>query len=181
MKNIKPNIRHLKDMKEVIFDKDWLKTANPDLELYYMYRGLDENEKDNLRYDITVLKSLMLGKEYNKTAGHIHSDYTENYEVLEGEAIFLMQKIENNKIKDVYAVKAKATDKITIPLNYSHIMINIGNSDLKTSNWINKDCVNVYDYIKQKQGLCYFAIKENGELKWIKNKNYSNIPELRFE
>jgi len=56
----------------VIYDKEWLKTA-PNLELYYMYRDLAETEtdfmeiiKNDLRYDITVLKPIRLGKEFNK-------------------------------------------------------------------------------------------------------------------
>jgi len=50
LKNIQPDIRYLKDMKEVVYDKEWLKKAPRDLELYYMYRGI--KKKDGLRYDI---------------------------------------------------------------------------------------------------------------------------------
>ena len=69
LKNKKPDVRHLNDMKDVIYDKEWLKSAS-NLELYYMYRGVEE--KDGLRYDITIIPSRMLGKEYVKTKGHEH-------------------------------------------------------------------------------------------------------------
>jgi len=65
----KPNIRYLYDIKEVLYDKDWLKKA-PNLELYYMYRGI--KEKSGLRYDITIIPGQMLGKEFTKTKGHQH-------------------------------------------------------------------------------------------------------------
>ncbi len=121
LKSIKPDIREVEDIKEIIYDKEWLKTAPKDLKLYYMYRDLAENEIDrrkivenDLRYDITIISSLMLGKEFNKTIGHDHPivpgtdmTYPELYEVLEGEAIFLLQDSDNDEIKDVFAVKAK--------------------------------------------------------------------------
>ena len=76
--NIQPKIRHLNEMKEILFDQEYAKTdSNP--ELYYMYRDLTENEEDKKkteqhksRYDITVMKSVMSGKENNKTDGHYH-------------------------------------------------------------------------------------------------------------
>jgi len=48
LKTIKPDIRYLEDMKSVIYDKKWLKTA-PNRELYYMYRDVAENEKDFMK------------------------------------------------------------------------------------------------------------------------------------
>ena len=69
LKDKTPDIRYLNDIKEVLFDQEWAKTA-PNYELYYMYRGLQE--KDNLRYDITVIPPRMLGEEFTKTKGHYH-------------------------------------------------------------------------------------------------------------
>lgn len=179
LKNLKPDIRYLKDMRGVIYDKEWLKTAPDDLELYYMYRGLDK--KGDLRYDITVIPARMLGKEFVKTKGHNHP-VEEKYIVLEGEAMFLVQK-GKEKIKDVYAVKAKKGDEVIIPKDYDgHIAINPSNKELKLGNWI-EDCKNDYSIIEQLAGACYFCVKgpAEGEVNWIKNKNYSKVPELRFE
>ena len=172
---IKPDIRHLSDMKEVIYDKEWLKTA-PDLELYYMYRGIDK--KDDLRYDITVIPSRMLGEEFVKTKGHEHSDnYGEVYIVLEGEAIYLMQKREDEKIEDVYVVKAEKGDVVIIPPHYSHITINPSKKDLKEANWVSEKCENKYGFFEKKEGACYYYTQKG----WVKNKNYKEVPELRFE
>lgn len=175
LKNIKPEIRCLNDMSQVIYDKEWLKNA-PDSELYYMYRGL--KEKDGLRYDITVVPAKMLGQEFVKTKGHYHSGKCQEiYIVLEGEAIYLMQKQKNNEIEDVYSVKAKKGDIVIIPSHYGHVTINPASQELKMANWISEECKSDYQPILKKQGACYFYTKQG----WIKNKNYSQIPELRFE
>src|SRR3989344_1053086 len=98
MKN--PDTRYLFDMKKVLCDKKWAKNA-PNFELYYMYRGVEK--KKGLRRDITVIPARLLGKEFVKTKGHEHSDdYGEIYSVLSGEAIYLLQKYQKNKIVDVY-------------------------------------------------------------------------------
>lgn len=175
LKDKTPDIRYLNDMKDVIYDKEWLKTA-PNLELYYMYRGLER--KEELRYDITVIPAQMLGKEFTKTKGHEHiGSYPEIYIVLEGEAIYFMQKQKQDVIEDVYAVKAKKGDVIIIPSYYAHITINPSNQDLKMANWMAMEAKSNYDPIQKMQGACHFYTMDG----WIKNKNYKQVPELRFE
>ena len=175
LKDKAPDIRHLNDMKEVLFDQEWAKTA-PNHELYYMYRGLQE--KDNLRYDNTIIPSRMLGEEFVKTKGHSHIGcYGELYIVLKGEAFFLMQKVEDEKVIDVYCVKAKKGDYVSVPSQYAHITINNSSQELKMANWVSKDCKSDYKKIEQKRGACYYYIKSG----WVKNENYKDIPELRFE
>ena len=60
-KSFEPSIRMLYEMKEVIYDREWLKDAE-NSELYYMYRDLALSDGDRkaiesngLRYDITVI------------------------------------------------------------------------------------------------------------------------------
>ena len=180
LKKIKPNIRYLKDMKDVVYDKEWLKTADLNLELYYIYRGVDK--KNGLRYDITVIPPKMLGKEFVKTKGHNHP-VKEKYTVLEGEVIFLIQK-GREKIEDIYVVKARKGDSIIIPADYDdHIAINPFNKELKLGNWISENCKNDYRQIEKMKGAGYFYTKgpAKGKVNWKKNKNYKKIPKLRFE
>jgi glucose-6-phosphate isomerase, archaeal len=174
---IKPDIRRLKDVKKVIFDKEWLKKAN-DFELYYMYRGM--KKKDNLRYDITVIPPKMLGKEFVKTKGHYHLGKNgEIYIVLKGEALYLVQLKASKKdeIKDVYAVKAKKGDVVVIPPFYGHITINPSRKKLEMANWMDDKCQSDYSFFEQMNGACYFYTK-NG---WIKNEKYKKVPKLRFK
>ncbi len=175
IKDKTPEIRFLNDMKEVVYDKEWLKTA-PNLELYYMYRGLEE--KDGLQYDITVIPARMLGKEFVRTQGHEHiGKYKEIFIILEGKAIFLMQKIKGDKIEDIYAVKTKKGEAAIVPHYYSHIAINPSKKDVKMGNWIPKNCKRNYQSVKEKQGMGYYYTKKG----WIKNNKYNKVPELRFE
>ncbi|NMC10426.1 MAG: glucose-6-phosphate isomerase, partial [Methanothrix sp.] len=44
-KRRKPDIRYLFDMKDVIFDRNWLEAAD-NIELYYMYRDLFLSRSD---------------------------------------------------------------------------------------------------------------------------------------
>jgi glucose-6-phosphate isomerase len=69
-------IRYLDDMRTVLYDKAWARTA-PNFEVYYMERGLEE--KDGLRYDITTIPPKMLGQEFVKTKGHYHIGDIKNY------------------------------------------------------------------------------------------------------
>ena len=176
-----PDVRHLNDMREVLYDKNFAK-ASPDIELYFMYRKV-KNE-NTLNHNITVVPAKMLGNEFVKTAGHVHmGPQQEIYTVLEGEAIFLMQKGDGEKIEDVYAVKAKKGESAIIPSFYGHVTINPSSVNLKTSDWSSETTKSDYSLFKKLTGACYYYILQpgSGQASWIRNENYKNVPELRFE
>ncbi len=177
LKKFTPDVRYLDDMREVLFDKDFAKNS-PNVPLYFMYRGLDK--KDGLRYDITIIPAKMLGDEFNKTKGHYHvGAYQELYMVLQGTAIYLMQKKNSDdKIKDAYFVKAKKGDSIMIPPYYGHVTINPSETEeLKMANWVSENCKSDYSFFEKMHGACYYYTNQG----WIKNENYKLIPELRQE
>ncbi|UZE93255.1 MAG: glucose-6-phosphate isomerase [Candidatus Nealsonbacteria bacterium] len=175
IKDVKPDVRRLYDMKKVIYDKEWLKTA-PNFKLYYMYRGV--KEKDGLKHNITIIPPRMLGKEFVKTKGHYHiGKYGELYIVLKGKAIYLLQKEKNGKIENVYYVKAKKGDYIIVPPDYGHITINPSLEELKMADWSSKKCKSDYKPIERKKGGCYYYTKSG----WVKNKNYKKVPKLKFK
>jgi glucose-6-phosphate isomerase len=195
LNKLKPDVRCLEDMKSVIYDKEWLNTA-PDMELYYMYRDLSKNQNDltkiiknDLRYDITILRPQRLGKEFNKTLGHDHPivpgtsiTYPEIYEVLDGKAIFILQDSNGDEIKDIVAVKAGKGDKVIIPPNYEHLFINVGKIDLKVCNWISRSfSTHIYKPFKLKHGFGYYALKGFLKIRWIKNQNYASVPDIKFK
>jgi len=197
----KPEIRYLNDMKDVVYDKKWLKIAK-NFPVYYVYRGAKKprrtppffrkgrglrGKKDGLRYDITVIPPKMLGQEFPKTKGHSHP-FKEVYQVLSGEGLFLLQKCQNKKVKDVFWVKVRKGGVLVIPQGYEHLIINSSKKALKTGNWLSQKCRNLYDFIEKMRGACYFAIaqkskikNQKSKIKWIKNKNYKKIPKLRFK
>ena len=147
------------------------------MDAYYMYRKL--KIENDLKYNITVIRAEMLGKEFMKTKGHIHiGNFSEVYHVLEGEAIFLLQKTNNEIVEDVFAVKTKKGEAIILPGGYSHVTINPSSSvNLKTEDWSSVNCNSDYSLFEKFHGACYYYITEG----WIKNENYKNVPELRFE
>lgn len=176
LQNKKPDIRTVNDLEEVIFDRNWFRKTPKSLAAYFMYRGIKKDR--GLRYDITTFPNLKFGNEFLKTKGHEHkNNYGEMYKVLEGEAIFLMQRAEAEKVLDVYAVKAKKGDYIVIPPDYGHVTINPQQRELKTANWSSKKTRSDYSLYEQMNGACYFYTKDG----WIKNKKYKKVPKLRFE
>lgn len=169
------DIRYLYDIKNVLYDKKWLKTAE-NIPLYYMYRGV--KNKGGLRYDITVLPPKMIGKEFIRTKGNRNSkNFPELYTVLSGEAIFLMQKTLRKKTTDdVLAIKAKKGESVIVPKKYIVVTINASKNTLKAGNWVSKKNKNIYRDVEIMNGPCYFRTKQG----WVKNKNYKKIPKLRF-
>ena len=170
-------IRKLNNMRGVLADKDFAKNS-PDMDLYFMYREI--KKIGELRYDETVLVPKMLGSEFNKTKGHYHiGAYPEIYMVLEGTAIYLLQKRNDvGEVEDVYAVEVKKGECAIMPPFYGHITINPSETEeLKMANWISDNCKSDYSLYEKLQGGCYYYTKQG----WTKNENYKNIPELRFE
>jgi glucose-6-phosphate isomerase len=188
-KKVKPTARMLFDLKEVVYDRKWL-SQSENIELYYMYRDLSLSKNDavtikehGLRYDITIIPPRTLGREFVKTAGHYHpgvpgTDVTfpEIYEVLNGEAYYIMQKVENGSLKDVVLIKAKEGDKVIIPPGYGHLTINASNRVLKMANWVARDFESVYSPIKEKGGGAYYLLQDG----IFKNPTYGHVPEIRI-
>ncbi len=170
-----PDIRKIKDIEGVLFDERTA-VAIPEQELYYMYRGI--KEENGLRYDITVIPPFLMGDEFVKTKGHFHSSgNSELYIVLEGEAIFLMQK-GTDEVEDVCAIKATVGDVVIVNKEYGHITINpSARETLKMANWVSNKCCSDYEPFENKKGASYFYTIKG----WIKNNNYKDVPEIRFE
>lgn len=178
------DVRRLFDMREVLLDQRWLAGA-ADFELYYMFRDLSLSRSDkekllqnNLRYDITIIPPNMLGCEYIKTAGHYHPNasgsvtYPELYEVLDGEALYLLQ---NQDLSDVVAIYASAGDKVIVPPGYGHVTINSSNKTLKMANFVARSFSSLYEPYRNKKGGAYYFTKDG----WIKNARCPEAAELR--
>ncbi|MEE8402589.1 MAG: glucose-6-phosphate isomerase family protein [Candidatus Hydrothermarchaeaceae archaeon] len=188
-REVSPDIRMLSGITDVVYDRAWLSDAE-DAELYYMYRDLYLSRRDRelitqhgLRYDITVIPPRMLGVEYVKTLGHHHPNipdaglsYTEIYEVLEGEAHYLIQK-GRDTVEDVAVFKAGKGDKVIIPPDYGHVTINPSNKVLKMSNWVCGDFSSFYGPYEEKKGAAYFEIEG---CEFVKNQHCADAPEIRF-
>ncbi len=174
--NKKPSVRRLKEMEKVVWDKEFTRD-HPEKELYKVYRNLKSDRK--LRYDVTEIKAQMLGEEFNRTKGNCNDQgFQELYTVLKGEAIFYLQKFKKEIVNDVYGVKSQEGEWVIIPPNYWVITINPSRENiLKTGNWVSEKTQNQYEALEEMGGPCYFYTEKG----WQKNKNYKEVPELRFE
>lgn len=181
------DIRTIDQARDVLLEK-----VSEPKELYYMYRCTEkEGDKDifkkhNLRYDITIIPALKVGKEYNKTVGHYHAkvpgetlSYPEIYEVLQGKAHYLLQKVnfeqEPQQAVDILLVEALPGEKIIIPPDYGHVTINPGPETLVMANILADDFSSIYIPYAKVSGAVYYET-HTGEL--IKNNNYDNLGEI---
>jgi len=127
LKSKKPKVRYLKEMAKVLYDKELPKKAG-NFEVYYIWRGV--KKYNELRYDITLIPPGKLGREFVKTKGNRNwKNFPELYQVLAGEAIFLLQKgkgkvVLGESILDVYPGKY-----IYIPKGCKHQIINISENE----------------------------------------------------
>lgn len=189
--------RELEALRPVLADPA---CTGPEL-VYYMYRNLglkgDEHllSTHRLRYDISIFVPALLGQEPMKTSGHYHPAvyrggvaYPEIYEVLYGEALYLLQKVENIeagprqvRVQDVIAMRVKAGEKAMMPPGYGHVTINTLNQPLVMSNWVCADFGSVYKPVEKCRGFAYYLKRQRGRDRWEHNDRYVRpVPELRF-
>jgi len=188
---IEPEIRRLYDLRDVAFDTAWFEGA-PDRDAYYMYRDLSLTPTDaetitrhELRYDITIIPPLTMGLEFVKTYGHYHPrvnpklryTYPELYEVLDGDAHYLLQRAHNEEsVDEVILVKATRGDKVVVPPNYGHVTINPSERTLKMANWVCRSFESLYEPYAQLHGGAYYELI-NGRL--LYNRAYRSAPEIQ--
>ena len=186
-----PDVRRVSDALEVLYEK----TEPSDQALYYMYRSVCFTQdqrifiENNIRYDITVLVPGKVGKEYMKTVGHFHpgkddsnDSFPEYYQVLSGEAIYLLQKNSCGEVAEVIAIEAKEGDCVYIPPNYGHVTINPGKEFLVMANLIESNFKSIYDSFRKKRGAAYYYVDgENGKNDWVKNTNYESSVALKVK
>jgi glucose-6-phosphate isomerase len=187
---IEPDVRRLSELREVAFDSAWFDGAF-DCDAYYMYRDLSLTNDDaeivrrlDLRYDITIIPPFSMGLEFIKTHGHYHPrvnpklryTYPELYEVLDGEAHYLLQRAQNaEKIDTVILVKATRGDKVIVPPNYGHVAINPSERTLKMANWVSRSFQSVYEPYANLRGAAYYELI-NGRL--LRNRAYHAVPDI---
>ncbi len=197
------NDRTLKDLERVFYGQEAIDfiARNEKIIAYKMFRDLFLNEADkaiikekDLRCDITVISPLAIpsriGYEPIKTAGHYHpapnaegkpgidKSFTEVYAVLSGEALYYLQKIdENGNVVDVVQIRAKAGDIVPVPSTYGHITINpSSDKSLVMMNWVSSKFSSSYERILELNGAAYYFIEDaKGGIKAVLNPAYKGV------
>ena len=179
-----PSVRTIEEMRSVLADP----SCDSSAPLYFMYRDLAKSDVDRqwlhshaLRYDLTVIPPCTLSGEWVKTKGHYHPQkpsgigYPEVYEVLEGEAKYLLQ---SRALDDVVMISACAGDTVIIPPDYGHISINPSSDQtLVMTNIVSTAFESQYGEYETLHGAAYYAMSD-GNLQ--KNPHYPKIPEVRY-
>jgi len=159
----------------------------PPRPLYYMYRDVSLSRADarrireaGLRYDVTVIPPGRIGPEWVKTKGHYHPQvpghaetYAEVYEVLSGEALYLLQREREGRVVEVRSVRASDRDKVVIPPGFGHVTVNPANRVLKMSNWVGRGFKSVYGPYAARRGAAYYALATGG---LAANPAYGEVP-----
>ena len=172
-----PDVRTLAQLRPVLREEN----ASGPAEAYYMYRGANLPQHATLftgcvlRYDITVLPAAKYGGEFVKTVGHFHPKkgehtYPEVYEVLEGEAHYLLQDDSRVMVFD-----AKPGDKVVVPPDFGHVTINPGKNTLVMANIVSPAFSSDYSVFAEKRGAAFYCL-ENG---WVENPHYAGFSMTR--
>ncbi len=162
-----PAVRTIEEMRPVLADPGCA-CSGP---LYFMYRDLAKSDADwrwlhnhHLRYDITVIPPRELCGEFVKTKGHYHPEnpagvgYPEIYEVLEGEAYYLLQ---TRQLDDVVLISASCGDIVIIPPGYGHISINPSPSaTLVMANIVSTAFESEYNEYETRHGAAYYVMRD---------------------
>jgi len=155
---------------------------------YYMIRGgLDQK-------NITVWEPGTISGEYIKTYGHYHvGDLSETYWFIYGKGIALLQKLATDKkgemiadeVEEFKAIQVEQGQKLFIPANFGHLVVNIGKTyfataddspvDFEERNPASLPGHADYKLVKQMQGFAYYVIEHNGKPALKKNIRYKNI------
>ena len=190
------DVRLFKEMAMLYYDNmgSWVDAMDFNTPLYYMFRNVCRNDDcaaishNKLRYDITIMLPMKLGNEYNKTAGHYHPlvpgariSYPELYEVLHGTGYFIIQRVTNKvKVEDAMIIKIEKGDKVIIPPDYGHVMVNSGRDLLITANWVSSAFSSIYEPYREMKGACYYILEEYLQPRIIKNEAYDDVPDPKI-
>jgi len=170
-----PDIRDLRELIPVMADPD-CRCEGP---AYEMYRGLSQTEDDKrwlldhqIRYDITKIPGRIICGEWIKTKGHYHQlapdgyAYPEIYEVLEGEALYLLQK---EDLSDIILVRARKGDLVLIPPGYGHVTINPSSDTLLMANLVSSAFTSEYLPFEKMRGAAYYVFADG---RIVRNSSY---------
>ncbi len=181
------SLRLFRELRDVLMDPS--SAYDPKRPAYYMFRrvNLPEHEeifrRRRLRYDVTVIPPAVIGGEYVKTYGHFHPvaehdphgrplSFPELYEVLAGDALFLLQ---DRAARVFFHVRARAGDVVAMPPNLGHVTVNVGETPLVLANLVSDRFHSDYGPVREKHGFAWYYTVEG----WKKNPNYDSHPAPR--
>ena len=176
--------REHEKMKDVLMDPNG---QGPAIH-YYMIRGGKDQK------NITVWEPGTVSGEYIKTYGHYHiGQLDENYKILHGEGIALLQKLSTNEngemiadsVEEFKAIITKPGEEIYMAPGYGHLLVNTGKTyfvtlDDSPVDFEEKDPTSFpghadYEPVKKMHGFAYYVVEHEGQPALKRNSNYKEI------
>jgi glucose-6-phosphate isomerase len=173
-----PGQRRFDDLRAVVADPKAIDVIADEI-AYYTYRDVRLADEaglaaNGLRYDVTVTLPGAVGGEFIKTAGHYHAldpngvSWPEIYDVLSGEAAFVLQQAEGDPAGDPdmtrsVVIVAGPGDRLVIPPDYGHVTVNIGTSPLVVADLVATASSNHYQSYAARQGGAVRILAVPGE------------------
>ena len=104
--------------------------------------------------------------------------YPEVYEVVAGQAHFLLQRpaVGGAAVQDVVLVEAGPRDKVLIPPGYGHVTVNAGGDWLVLANLVADGFQAIYEPYRLGRGAAYYEVAGRG---FVANPRYGCVPALR--
>ena len=177
-----PEIRTLNDIRSSLKDPD----SDGPQELYCISMDVGDKEdeeeivKRNLLFGVVTFAAGKIGDEPVRSQGHVHAvslschySTPEVYEIWEGEAIIYMQESGKDNAGNCYAVHAKAGEVVIVPPGWVHATMNADiHKNMTFGAWCVRDYGFDYNDVKAHNGIAFFPVYEDRELKWKKNPAY---------
>lgn len=191
--------RKHEDMRQVLMKPD---SPGPDIH-YYMIRGGTEKTNITVWEPGTVGGEYI--KAYGHY--HV-GKISETYRILTGEGILMLQRRGmgadgapvDDEVTACYAVRVKSGDSLFIPSGIGHLLINTGEVwltavDDSPVNFSESNAVSMpghadYEPVRKMKGFAYYVIENTDggldtgargdfdKVKFIKNPNYKNTPDI---
>jgi len=181
------------EMKEVLYSPD---KADSDQVVYHLFypERLPANEQAildqyGLTYSFVLMEPIKIGDEFAKTQGHYHPvipgthyGYPEIYTQLYGELLLLLQArdLKNpDRVADFAYVKMTPGFTITVPPGYAHVLVNTSKAPALMAGLYGKGFAPEYADMKERRGLAYYVLSEDGGMAFKSNPRYDAVPAPR--
>jgi glucose-6-phosphate isomerase len=136
-----------------------------------------------LGYGAVVYNHGVLGREFLRSQGHVHSvapetgvGYSELYEFWHGRGLVYMQSSGEDEVEDVIVVEAGPGEKVAIPPGWAHATVNIGDEPMVFGAVYAPAAELLYEPLRRRGGTAHHVLAD-GTLEV--NPAYRRVPEAR--
>jgi len=141
----------------------------------------EELNRRMLLFGVVIYAAGQLGEEPVRSQGHIHAiaphcgwSTPELFEIWEGRAIIYAQERVENDPGRCFAVMAGPGDKVVVPPNWGHAVINANPKNrMVFGAWCDRQYGFVYDEVRAHHGLAWFPVLDDRKnIHWEPNPSY---------